>query len=306
MSVIFDALQQSERLTNEVKKPAIAEGIVTDDGVQKKTIIISFITFLLVAALGWGLYSSIDSSLPPAEVSLAPDGQAPSVLVPLKTQQVAVVDSQIRVSPVDEKPITKPEPVAITQKPTLVPSVFIVKREQPVAAVVPIQEKLVASPEKVLMRQPDFKTVTSNSAVVAKKERPNTVVDAKAVEKGASHENVGVLVGQIKSAIRSGNTEKLNGLFSSLEKQTSSDSTILLRLRGYAMLKQDNNVEAKSLYEGLLHQHPDDLEANLNMALLEVRLGQASQAVARLHRLSSLYPESKEVAKYLKALEVRS
>jgi len=95
-------------------------------------------------------------------------------------------------------------------------------------------------------------------------------------------------------------------LFSSLEKQTSSDSTILLRLRGYAMLKQDNNVEAKSLYEGLLHQHPDDLEANLNMALLEVRLGQASQAVARLHRLSSLYPESKEVAKYLKALEVRS
>lgn len=315
MSVIFDALQKSEQWTNQVKKSATTEGIVTNEGVPKRIAVILFITLLLLIMVNRVFFSNVNVStssldqLELIETRLTIDDTEPSLVVsaPKYHPEVAVVEKIEKQHEFESKGAVEPAREISTLQQPVVPLVKIVNTTQPIGSTMASRSKPLSLNETKQRPVHEAKTNVIESNIVEKKATSNEINREKISEKNVdSPPNVGFIVNQIKSTIRSGNAEKLDVLFSSLEQQTSIDSIIVLRLRGYAMLMQNNNIEAKSVYENLLHQYPDDLEANLNMVLLEVRLGESSQAIARLYRLRSLYPDSTEVTRYLNTLEVRS
>ncbi|MCP4595121.1 lipopolysaccharide assembly protein LapB [Neptuniibacter sp.] len=109
-------------------------------------------------------------------------------------------------------------------------------------------------------------------------------------------------VALVKSAIRSGSITESEMHLSTLENMVGSDSLIYMRLSAYKLLTEKNNIEASLVYAKLLRERPDDMEANLNMALLEIRMGKNKAALHRLQRLEALYPDSKQVTRYLKVV----
>ena len=155
---------------------------------------------------------------------------------------------------------------------------------------------VIPEPKKVVVTQKSVPVIPSQQKAQSK-----PVVVQQEAEK-----DIGLLVSQINSAIRQGDYQSAESLLGLLESATGKDSIIFLKLKGYALLTQNDDNHAQLVYSQLLRQRPDDLDANLNMALLEVRLGLVSRAVDRLSRMSSLYPDSSEVSRYLNTIRARN
>lgn len=111
---------------------------------------------------------------------------------------------------------------------------------------------------------------------------------------------IGELVGQIKVSMRGKDTARTKSLLRALEHRAGSGSVIVLRMRGYWLLQQHKNALAQNTYQQLLIQRPDDMAANLNMALLELRAGNHKQALARMTRMAVVYPDSGPVHKFMR------
>ena len=110
------------------------------------------------------------------------------------------------------------------------------------------------------------------------------------------------LVGQLKAAMKSENSPQVETLLSELENKTSSNSLVVLRMKGYYALQQGKNLQSQQFYQQLLIDKPEDLEENLNLALLDIRLGNHKQAKTRLDQMRSLYPSSISVKQFAKSL----
>jgi hypothetical protein len=58
------------------------------------------------------------------------------------------------------------------------------------------------------------------------------------------------------------------------------------------------------MYKKILFQKPYDIQAGTNLALIEAKNNQLSQAVKRLKELRKRYPANKSISGYLERLEV--
>ncbi len=141
------------------------------------------------------------------------------------------------------------------------------------------------------------KTVTTNSTAPAK-------VWHEPAAKFRSTRNflreIGELVAQIKVSMRGKDTARTKSLLRDLERRAGGGSVIVLRMRGYWLLQQHKNALAQKAYQQLLIQQPDDMAANLNMALLELRAGDHKQALARMTRMAAVYPDSGRVHNFMR------
>lgn len=305
MSVIFDALQQSEHLTNQVKKTAIDERIVTDGKIQKKKIILVVTTLLLLSILIWSYILNINVLNPIRETELTISDKDLSQLINSDRNDSEINEIEINHNRDNVIENSTFEPVGVFTNPlqSLAPPVMVVKNPQLTSSEIVSKPRTVTVTEAELAPVQEVISSDNDDIFTVTAEINREIPPIRSVD---TVENVSIIVNQIKSVIRSGNIDQLDSLFTTLEQKTGNDSVIYLKLRGYSMLMQDSNIEAKLIYENLLTQYPDELELNLNMALLEMRIGQSSQALKRLNRIKSIYPESTEINKYIQQVEVGS
>lgn len=111
------------------------------------------------------------------------------------------------------------------------------------------------------------------------------------------------LVQQLHTAMKQKDADVVNPLLDLLEQRAGHDAAISLKMRAFWLLQQGNNPAAAQLYLRLLTQQPNDQQANLNMALIELRNGERMKAELRVNRLVSLYPNSTQVRRFRQQLE---
>lgn len=319
MSVIFDALQQDKRLGDKIKQPAIAESIVLDEKIRTRKVLFVLILMGVLVTL-WLMYSNLLDAESQLEVSAAKTFEPNSSLEKGHATKLIAVGAEPLVSettviPTKSKPsiqIEPPEKVLVTRSFSSASAQTSVSlKTKPIEAsssVVLLKsvkeiEVTESAPEPTRLDNPiNQKVEQANQNIVKSNSRfPSNSPHNEVASKKAAID-ISFLVTQIKSAIHMSDFQRAEELLIQLEQHTSDGNILLLKLRGYALLTQQHNKQARDVYQSLLRQDPDNLEANLNMSLLEIRLGKSDQALVRLNRLQSLYPDSSEVAKYLEVV----
>lgn len=110
------------------------------------------------------------------------------------------------------------------------------------------------------------------------------------------------LVSQLRQAMARKDATVVEPLLDLLEMRAGKNVAISLKMRAYWLLQQHDNDAAASLYQRLLALQPNDAQANLNMALIELRQGERKKAQARVARLAIMYPDSGSVRRFQQQL----
>lgn len=129
-----------------------------------------------------------------------------------------------------------------------------------------------------------------------------TALEIQRERRAKEHLQTNRLAGQIIGAMQSGDQDSVGRLFAELEKLKGRDHLFVMKLKAYWMIQQGRPDQARTLLSNVLIQRPDDCEAGLNMAVVDIMEGYHSRARERLERLQQLYPEETAVAGYLSQL----
>ena len=104
------------------------------------------------------------------------------------------------------------------------------------------------------------------------------------------------LVHEIRSCMAAADCRQIEPLFDRLQALKGVHNPYVLKLKGYWHFQQDQFESAAALLQKVLIQDEDDLEANVNMAIAEMRLNRRQQARQRLSRLREIYPDNAKLA----------
>ena len=112
------------------------------------------------------------------------------------------------------------------------------------------------------------------------------------------------LVRQIEQAVaRGGSSGRTEDLLEHLSRLKGRDHPYVAKLRAYWHLKQKQYASAEADLMKVIAANPDDLEAGINLALIEIHKQQYVEALGRLKRLRQVHPEDARVADLIKRLQ---
>jgi len=158
--------------------------------------------------------------------------------------------------------------------------------------------------EKLSVYPPDKKEYQMKPPVKKKTAEPGFTVDKK--EAGTAAGSVvseQKIVRKIESAIIEGDTKNAESLLEQLADIKGEGSIYVMKLRAFFFLRTGKNRPAMSLLKKVLSDNAEDMEAGINMAILEVRQQDYKQAKTRLTRLKSIYPENTVISNLLNRLD---
>jgi len=98
------------------------------------------------------------------------------------------------------------------------------------------------------------------------------------------------------------NYRQTEDLLEQLAALKGSDNGYVLKLKAYWLMQQDNYQPAMTLLKKVLKRNENDLEAGINMAILEIKTNRIQQANKRLAGLQETYPEDVRIAEILNQL----
>jgi hypothetical protein len=116
------------------------------------------------------------------------------------------------------------------------------------------------------------------------------------------HLQVARLAQRISSAIQADDHQQTQLLLTRLAEMKGPQNDFVLKLNAYALIRQNRLDEARTLLADLLARDATDLEAGLNMAVVDMKTGRLEGARRRLGQLQELYPEDRHIALYLRQL----
>ena len=112
-----------------------------------------------------------------------------------------------------------------------------------------------------------------------------------------------LLVADIEACIDARDFQKAGQLMEKLKKHSKSGNPYLLKLESYLYFKTGKPDLAEQLLKQVLIQNQYDLEANINMAAIEIQAGRKKDALGRLVKLSKVYPENETVQGLIQKLD---
>ncbi|MDY6878695.1 MAG: tetratricopeptide repeat protein [Thermodesulfobacteriota bacterium] len=110
------------------------------------------------------------------------------------------------------------------------------------------------------------------------------------------------LVADIHRAIHMKDSLRVEALFNELIKIKGKEDDYVTRLKAFWRLKQRDYESASLLLESLLQKNGDDLEAGINMAIVEIKTNRLDQARTRLQRLRYANGDNTHIASLLKKI----
>ncbi len=121
----------------------------------------------------------------------------------------------------------------------------------------------------------------------------------------AKSARIGRLVRQVEGALSQSpmDAARTGTLLKELERLKGRKHAYVAKLRAYWLVKQGQNKKAAVLLKSVLATKRDDMEAGINLALIEIQLQQYRQAGDRLKRLREVYPDNALIADLLRELK---
>jgi hypothetical protein len=110
------------------------------------------------------------------------------------------------------------------------------------------------------------------------------------------------LVTKIQVAMARGNDPQVEQLLEELARIKGSDHAYVLKLKAYWHLRKEEYAAASDLLAKVLARDAEDLEAGINMAVVEIKTGRGQAAYKRLTVLRRVYPENVLIAELLQKL----
>lgn len=123
----------------------------------------------------------------------------------------------------------------------------------------------------------------------------------KALEKSA---RIGRLVRRIEQALAgSTGAGDVRGLLNELARIKGENHPYVAKLRAYYNFQRGEVALAEADLHKVIAANPDDLEAGINLALIEIQDQRYDKALARLKALRRVYPEHEQIADLIKRLQ---
>lgn len=110
-------------------------------------------------------------------------------------------------------------------------------------------------------------------------------------------------VADIESAMSIGDLPAARRALAQLDAQLPGESLTLLRMQAWVSHADNDAANAERLYRRIVERVPDDINAGVNIALLDARRGDLDDARQRLTRLSGRYPRSQQITRALAELD---
>lgn len=110
-------------------------------------------------------------------------------------------------------------------------------------------------------------------------------------------------VADIESAMSTGDLPAARRALAQLDAQLPGESLTLLRMQAWVSHADNDAANAERLYRRIVERVPDDINAGVNIALLDARRGDLDDARQRLTRLSGRYPRSQQITRALAELD---
>ncbi|MEA3435046.1 MAG: tetratricopeptide repeat protein [Thermodesulfobacteriota bacterium] len=114
------------------------------------------------------------------------------------------------------------------------------------------------------------------------------------------------LVDRIHESIKAGNISQTEKYLRELETLKGKDNTYVLKLRAFWSLNRQDYESATSFLKKVLDKNERDLEAGINMAIVEIKTKKFQQADERLKGLREIYPENTAISELIETLKLRS
>ena len=111
------------------------------------------------------------------------------------------------------------------------------------------------------------------------------------------------LVTKIKSAMSVGSTDQIEDLIDQLALLKGEENSYVLKLRAFWYLRQHDYKSAAALLNRVLKRDENDLDAGINMAILEIKTDRLTEARKRLARLREIYPENTLIYELIQKLK---
>ncbi|MEA1936400.1 MAG: tetratricopeptide repeat protein [Thermodesulfobacteriota bacterium] len=120
------------------------------------------------------------------------------------------------------------------------------------------------------------------------------------VEKNAK---ITSLVKEIQKSMTADSNTQTEKLLDQLTRLKGEKDSYVLKLRAFYHMRQGNYNLAASLLNKVLQKNKNDLEAGVNMAILEIKTGQLTEAKNRLSRLRDVYPHNIRIPELIQKLK---
>lgn len=109
-------------------------------------------------------------------------------------------------------------------------------------------------------------------------------------------------VADVERAMAGGDLANARQALARLDGLLAPESLTLLRMQAWVAHAGNDTARAETLYRRIAERVPEDVNAGVNIALLDARRGDADAARTRLVRLSGRHPRSPQVARALTEL----
>lgn len=106
-----------------------------------------------------------------------------------------------------------------------------------------------------------------------------------------SQDGVAALVAAFSSAMNAGDHATARTALADLEASLPPRSITALRMRAWYAVDSGDDVVARDAYAQLLQRLPDDVNAGVNLALLDMRAGRREAALGRINALYTQHPD---------------
>jgi len=114
------------------------------------------------------------------------------------------------------------------------------------------------------------------------------------------------LVDRIHKHIKAGNISLTEKYLTELETLKGKDSTYVLKMRAFWSLNRQDYEAATRFLKTVLDKNETDLEAGINMAIIEIKTKEFQQAEKRLKKLRKIYPENAAISELIDTLKLSS
>lgn len=106
---------------------------------------------------------------------------------------------------------------------------------------------------------------------------------------------IAILTRQIEISLRQNDLKKADELINSFALTNNSNTGYFLKLKAFMDIKTGRLESASSLLHQVLKRNPDDLEAGINMAVVQVKRDNLALAKKRLLRLKESHPSNSRI-----------
>ncbi|MFH2058215.1 MAG: tetratricopeptide repeat protein [Pseudomonadota bacterium] len=110
------------------------------------------------------------------------------------------------------------------------------------------------------------------------------------------------LAADLEDAVGTRDKNLADTLFEQLENSTDKTSNYYLKLKAFQLIREKQYDQAKRYLEKVLEKDSTDLEAGINMAIIEIKEGALKQAKKRLVWLNNRYPSDSTINRLLNQL----